>query len=86
MISCCIIVLRCHEKRQRESAGISATLMFGGKKAMRNENVAATSLNLRLYLGFHIICICDFMIFVSIMIVHVEVVPVLYFVFVIVFA
>ena len=57
--------------------------MLGGKKATRKCGCHIIKI---LYLGFHIICNWDFITFVSIMIVHVEVVPVpvLYFVLVIV--
>ena len=63
MISCCIIVLRCHEKRQRESAGISATLMLGGKKAMRKCDCHIIKFEIifgisyHLYLWFYDFCI-----------------------------
>ena len=58
--------------------------MLGGKKATRKFGGHIIK---RLYLGFHISCNWDFIIFVPIMIIYVEVVPVLvlYFVFVIVF-
>ena len=84
MNSCCIIVFRCHEKETK------------GKRRHISHTHVKMWKAMRKYDGHIIIwhCICDFISFVfvwfynfvSIMIVHVEVVPVplLYFVFVIV--